>query len=132
MLDLQTRMEKLGVTLYRDFDRPNHFYHLPGSPHIVMDGGRPAFDLFSYRKGGEASETVSGGFLNMTVGSGIGALKDRIEALLREEYGDDVVLSSVPLTKSEARLIALGEDSAALKGGVERETAPSGGPLVAS
>jgi hypothetical protein len=131
MLNLESRMEILGITVFQDTDRASQFYYLPGSPKISVDRGVPQFDLFAYRKSGEAGQTMSGGFLNMTVDVGIGGLKDRIEARLKEQFGDEATLAPVPLTKGEARVIALGEDSRALQGGVENETAPNGQPLVA-
>ncbi|MDM7917035.1 MAG: hypothetical protein QUU85_17475, partial [Candidatus Eisenbacteria bacterium] len=132
MLNLESRMEILGITVYQDADRPNQFYYLPGQPHIAREEGAPLFDLFVFNKGGETGTTLSGGFLNLAVETGIGALKDRIEGQLKERFGDDVTLASVPLTKGEVRVIALGEDSKALKGGVESETTASGSPVVAA
>lgn len=131
MLNLESRMEILGITVFQDSDRPNQFFYLPGSPHITYEQGQPLFDLYAYNKGGQSSTTLAGGFLNMTVDLGIGNLKDRIEQRLKEQFGDDVTLASVPISKGTARVIALGEDSRALQGGVEAETAPSGDPLVA-
>lgn len=131
MLNLETRREILGITVFQDADRASQFYYLPGPPHITREGGTPLFDLFSYRKGGETAATLAGGFLNMTVDLGIGDLKERIEGRLKEQHGDDVTLASVPFSKGTARVIALGEDSGAVRGGAERETAPGGAPLVA-
>ncbi|MBI4278526.1 MAG: hypothetical protein HY660_08730 [Armatimonadetes bacterium] len=131
MLALETRMEILGITVFQDADRPTQFYYLPGSPRITHERGEPQFDLFSYRKGGEAAAAIAGGFLNMTVDVGIGGVKDRIEQRLAERFGDGVTLAPVPFAKGAARVIALGEDSKALAGGVESETTASGAPLVA-
>src|SRR2546426_11478937 len=114
MLDLESRQEILGITVFQDAEHPKQFFYLPGSPHITYDKGEPQFDLFSYRKGGEAGHDLAGGFLNMEVDVGIGSLKDRIEQRLKEQYGDDVTLASVPFTKGTARVIALCEDSKAL------------------
>jgi hypothetical protein len=130
MIDLGTRREIFGITVFQNADNPLAFYYLPGPPHISRENGAPLFDLFSYRKGGEADETASGGFLNMTVDVGIGGLKTQIENKLKEQHGDDVTLSSAPFSKGSVRVIALGEDSSALTGGVESETTASGGPLV--
>lgn len=113
MLNLETRMEVLGVTVFQDADQPSRFYHLPVPPHITVERGQPLFDLFSYRKGGEAGHDVAGGFLNMAVDVGLGSLKARLEGRLKEQYGDDVTLAPVPYTKGTARVIALGEDSKA-------------------
>lgn len=132
MLDLESRVEILGIVVFRDTDRPNQFYYLPGPPHISMEAGSPLFDLFVFRKGGATGDTVSGGFLNMTVDLSLGSLKDRIEGKLKEQYGDEVNLASVPLTKGTARVIALGEDSRALSGGVENERTPQGQPVLES
>lgn len=128
MLNLESRMEVLGTTVFQDSDAPDRFYYLPGPPHITVEGGAPLFDLFSYRKGGEADQDVAGGFLNMVVDVGLGGLKPRIEGRLRERYGDGVTLAPVPFTKGTARVIALGEDSGA--GGAE--PAGAGGGLVAA
>jgi hypothetical protein len=129
MLNLESRMEILGITIFQDTDRPNQFYYLPGSPHISYERGTPLFDLFAYRKGGLADQAVSGGFLNMTVDVSIGALKDRIERQLKDQYGDDASLASVPLSKGRVRVIALGEDTNATAGAAN-ETTPGGSPLV--
>lgn len=113
MLNLETRMEVLGVTVFQDADQPSRFYHLPVPPHITVERGQPLFDLFSYRKGGEAGHDLAGGFLNMVVDVGLGSLKPRLEGRLKEGYGDDVTLAPVPYTRGTARVIALGEDSSA-------------------
>jgi hypothetical protein len=131
MLDIESRMEILGITVFRDTDRRNQFFYLPGPPHITQEGGTPLFDLFMFRKGGEASDILSGGFLNMTVDTSLGSLKDRVESKLKEQFGDDVTIASVPLTKGTVRVVALGEDSRALQGGVENERTPQGDPVVA-
>lgn len=132
MLDLDSRLEIFGITVFRDTDRRQQFYYLPGPPRISRDGTGPLFDLFTFRKGGDASTTVTGGFLNMTVDVGIGALQQRIEARLKDQFGDDVTLGSVPFTKGTVRAIGLGEDSKALHGSVENERTATGDPLVAS
>ncbi len=131
MLDLDSRMEIFGITVFRDTDRRNQFYHLPGSPEISRDAAGPMFDLFTFRKGGVSSDAISGGFLNMTVDVGIRGLKARIESRLKEQFGDDITLSSVPFTKGSVRAIGLGEDSRALQGGVENERTAAGEPVVA-
>ena len=46
---------------------------LPGQPHITRENGEALFELYSYRKGGEAGQTEAGGFLNMTVDAGLAA-----------------------------------------------------------
>lgn len=111
MLNLETRMDVLGVTVFQDADDPTRFYHLPVPPHITVEGGQPLFDLFTYRKGGTAGTDVAGGFLNMAVDTGLGSLKPRLEARLKERYGNGVTLASVPYTRGTARVIALGEQS---------------------
>lgn len=131
MLNLESRMEILGITVFQDSDRVNQYYYLPGSPHISRESGVPLFELYSYRKGGEAEHTEAGGFLNMTVDVGLGSLKDRIESKLKEQFGNETTLASVPFTKGTARVIALGEDSKALLGNTPSETTPGGSPLVA-
>lgn len=118
MLDLETRREILGITVYQDADRPTQFYHLPGDPRITVEGGVPAFDLFTYRKAGRGGQdALAGGFLNLVVDVGIGALHGRILAQLREEFGDEATLASVPFVDGSVRLIGLGEDSAAAAAG---------------
>jgi hypothetical protein len=129
MLDHESRIDVLGVTCVRDADRPSAWYHFPGPPRISRDAGGPMFDLYTFRKGGTAGTTVTGAFLNMVVDVGIGSLHGRVEQRLKEQFGDDVTLSSLPLSKSTARLIGLGEDSAATAG--DTGTA-GGGPVVAS
>jgi hypothetical protein len=131
MLNLDSRQQILGVTVFQDTDRPTQFYYLPGDPHITIQHGEPLFDLFTYRKGGAAGTDLAGGFLNMTVDVGIGTLKDQIQSKLKEQYGDGTTLSPVPFTKGTAHVVALGEDSQAVHGDAASETAPSGGPLVA-
>ncbi len=131
MLNLDSRMEILGLTVYQDADRPKQFYYLPGQPHITHEHGDPLFDLFTFRKGGAAGADFAGGFLNMSVDVSIGGLKDQIEQKLKEQYGDDATLAQVPYTKGTVRVIALGEDSQAVHGAATTETTPGGDPLVA-
>lgn len=130
MLNLESRMEILGITVFQDADNSKQFYYLPGNPHITYENGEPLFDLFAYRKGGTAEELLSGGFLNMTVDLSIGGLKDRIEQQLIDRFGDGVTLASVPFKKGSVRVIALGEDSGAAAGAAGDTTA-GGTPLVA-
>jgi hypothetical protein len=104
MLNLESRMQVLGVTVFQDFDRPTQFYYLPGSPHISRERGEPIFDLFSYRKGGQAESTLSGGFLNMAVDLSLGSLRERILNQLKEQYGSPRArLESWLLVKTAAR-----------------------------
>jgi hypothetical protein len=98
---------------------------------MSRDAGGPMFDLFTFRKGGTAGHTETGGFLNMTVDVGIGSLKRRIEAELRDRTGGDVTLASVPITRGSVRLVALGEDSKAVSDVGAAERTPEGQPLVA-
>lgn len=130
MLNLESRMEILGITVFQDADNAKQFYYLPGNPHISYENGEPLFDLFAYRKGGAAENLLSGGFLNMTVDLGIGGLKDRIEQQLTDRFGDGVTLATVPFKKGSVRVIALGEDSGAAAGAAGDTTA-GGAPLVA-
>lgn len=132
MLNLESRMELLGITVFQDTDKPNDFWYLPGPPHIAHENSEPLFDLFSYRKGGEGGTILSGGFLNMTVALDLGDLKDRIQQQLQGQFGTDVTLNPVPFMSGSVRVIALGEDSNALQGGVQNEKTPSGNPIVAS
>lgn len=133
MLNLESRMEILGITVYQDSDRPDQFYYLPGPPHITVEDGTPQFELYSFRKGGDADETLTGGFLNMTVDLGIGPLYDRIKRRLEEQFGREVKLTSVPFTNGTARVIALGEMSDPLDpthavGGAESDPLAARGP----
>jgi hypothetical protein len=131
MLDLDTRQEILGITVFQDADRPSHYLHLPAPPHISRDQDGPMFDLFAFRKGGTDGQTEAGGFLNMTVDVGLGKLADQIVGKLKEQTGrDDITLSAVPYTKGTVRVVALGEDSAALTQAGAAATAPDGSPLV--
>ena len=111
MLNLETRMEILGITVFQDSDRPDQFYYLPGPPHITVENGVPQFELYSFRKSGDADSTLTGGFLNMTVDLSIGPLYDRIKRRLEEQFGRQVNLASVPFKSGTARVIALGETS---------------------
>ncbi|HST64936.1 MAG TPA: hypothetical protein VLM05_07085 [Mycobacteriales bacterium] len=132
MLDLETRQEILGITVFQDADRSGHYLHLPAQPHISRDGAGPMFDLFTFSRGGTAGQVETGGFLTMTVDVGIGALADRIVAKLKEQTGrDDITLAAVPFSKSTVRIVALGEDSKALTATGAAETTADGSPLVA-
>ncbi len=111
MLDLESKMEILGITIYRDADKADAYYYLPNQPHISRDAGGPMFDLFAYRKGGDAGEAYAGGFLTMTVDTGLGDLHDRILGALKARSGGDATLTSVPYSKGTVRLIALDADS---------------------
>ncbi|HEX6755510.1 MAG TPA: hypothetical protein VF109_06145 [Mycobacteriales bacterium] len=132
MLDLETRQDILGIPVFQDADRPGHYLHLPAQPHISRDAAGPMFDLFAFSRGGTAGHVTAGGFLNMTVDVGIGPLADRIVAKLKEQTGrDDITLAAVPFTKGSVRVVALGENSAALSGAGAAATTPEGSPLVA-
>ena len=132
MLDLDTRQEILGITVFQDAQQPGHHYYLPAAPHISRDQGGPMFDLYVFRKGGAADQAETGGFLNMTVDVGLGPLADRILGQLKDRTGrDDITLSAVPYTKGSVRFVALGEDSGALTQAGAAATTPDGSPLVA-
>ena len=132
MLDLDTRQEILGITVFQDAQQPGHHYYLPAAPHISRDQGGPMFDLYVFRKGGAADQAEAGGFLNMTVDVGLGPLADRILGQLKDRTGrDDITLSAVPYTKGSVRFVALGEDSGALTQAGAAATTPDGSPLVA-
>lgn len=60
MLDLESRQDILGITVFRDADNAEQFYHLPGPSKISRAAGGPMFDLMTYRKGGTAGQTVLG------------------------------------------------------------------------
>ena len=116
MLDLESRLEILGITCYRDADDAARYYYLPGNPRISRDAGGPMFDLFTYTKGGEAGQTRTGGFLTMTVDCGLGDLQDRVKAALTARAGIEVNLSSVPFSGGTVRLLALDETAASAPG----------------
>ena len=78
MLDLQTRMEILGITTYRDSDDPSRYYYVHSTPRISRDAGGPMFVLFAFRKGGVAGTATAGGFLTMTVDCPLGPLYDAV------------------------------------------------------
>src|SRR4051794_36414073 len=105
MLDLESRQDILGITVFRDADNAEQFYHLPGPPKISRDSGGPMFDLMTYRKGGAAGQTVVGGFLTMTVDVGLGELEPRVLARVRALGSTS--LASVPYSKGSVRIIAL-------------------------
>ena len=73
MLNLESRQEVLGITVFQDASRPNQFYYLPGPPHISHERGQPC---------STCSPSVRAccqvppwrGFLNMAVDVGIGPL----------------------------------------------------------
>lgn len=111
MLDLESRLEIFGVTLYRDLDDKNQFFYAAPNPQIAVENNRPLFDLFTYNKGGESADAISGGFLNMAVATELGPLKNRVEEELTNRFGDGITLSPIPYTKGAARAIALGESS---------------------
>ncbi|HEY3260288.1 MAG TPA: hypothetical protein VGJ95_08465, partial [Pseudonocardiaceae bacterium] len=111
MLDLESRQEILGITVYRDADQSDLFYYLPAPPHISRDAGGPMFDLFAYRKGGEAGQTLAGGFLTMTVDVGLGDLHERIKGRLAAQAGGEAKLTSVPYSRGSVRVIALDADT---------------------
>ena len=111
MLDLESRQEILGITVFRDADQSDLFYYLPAPPHISRDAGGPMFDLFAYRKGGEAGRTYAGGFLTMTVDVGLGDLYERIKGKLAAQAGGEAKLASVPYSRGTVRVIALDADT---------------------
>lgn len=111
MLDLESRMEIFGVTVYRDLDNKERYFYAAANPHIASEGGRPLFDLFTYNKGGESADAITGGFLNMAVATDLGALQGRIERELERRYGGTVNLAPIPYSKGTARVIALGQTS---------------------
>lgn len=129
MLDLESKIEIFGVTLYRDLDNENQFFYAAPNPQIAVENNRPLFDLYTYNKGGESAEAIAGGFLNMAVATTLGPLRQRVEDELANRYGDRITLAPIPYSKGTARVIALGESST----GTEGQT-PDGqaSPLAAS
>lgn len=126
MLDLESRMEIFGVTVYRDLDNKEQFFYAAANPHIASEGGRPLFDLFTYNKGGATADAITGGFLNMAVSTDLGALQGRVERELGQRFGGTVNLAPIPYTKGTARVIALGQTS----GGADAAATPDA-PLAA-
>ncbi|MEM9909053.1 MAG: hypothetical protein AAF921_28990, partial [Cyanobacteria bacterium P01_D01_bin.44] len=129
MLDLESKLEIFGVTIYRDLDNENQFFYAAPNPQIAVESGRPLFDLFTYNKGGESADAITGGFLNMAVATDLGPLRGRVENELSRRFGEEITLAPIPYTKGTARVIALGESST----GTEGEPPPDeNSPLAAS
>ena len=113
MIDLESKVEILGVTVYTDADNPEAHFYLAAPPHISRDAGGPMFDLFAFRKSGTAEESYAGGFLTMTVDTSLGTLYDRVLGALKSQKGENVSLAAVPYSKGTVRMIALDADSTA-------------------
>jgi hypothetical protein len=128
MLDLESRMEIFGVTLYRDLDDPRLFFHAAPNPQIAVENGRPLFDLFTWNKGGATVDAITGGFLNMAVSADLGSQRTRIENELRRRFGDPVTLAPIPYTRGTARVIALGESSTGTPDEATTSAPAGGGP----
>jgi hypothetical protein len=109
MLDLNTRFELFGVTLYRDADDPKVFFHLPVNPAIPRDSAGLMFDLFAYEKAatGEGADIEAGGFLTLAIGCGLGRLEASVLAELKKKFGSGVRLASVPFIGGSVRLAGL-------------------------
>jgi len=109
MLDLNTRFELFGVTLYRDADDPQVFFYLPVNPSIPRDAAGLMFDLFAYEKAGagEGADIEGGGFLTVAIGCGLGRLETAVLAELKKKFGNAVRLVSVPFTGGSVRLAGL-------------------------
>lgn len=107
MLDLDTRFELMGVTLYRDADQRDVFFYLPQNPTIPRDRAGLMFDLMLYEKGGQAQDLQTGGFLTLAVATGLGALEQPLLRELRRQYGSQARLVSIPFTEGSVRLAGL-------------------------
>ena len=107
MLDLESRMEILGITVLTDADDPTRFYYLPAHPKISRNEGGPMFDLYAYRKGGDSADAYAGGFLAMTVDVGLGDLHGAILSRLRARAGEGATLTSVPYSSGTVRVVGL-------------------------
>lgn len=107
MLDLNTRFELLGVTLYRDADQPEVFFFLPQNPVIARDRAGLMFDLMLYEKGGQADDLQTGGFLTLAISTGLGSLEQPLLRELRRQFGDNARLVSIPFTEGSVRLAGL-------------------------
>lgn len=107
MLDLNTKLEMHGVTLYRDFDDQDVFYYMPGLPHIAIENGDPVFSLMAFEKSGEAGEDEAGGFMTLTVSTDLGHVKDKVLQSLKRRFGGNVRLTSVDFTDASVKLIGL-------------------------
>ena len=131
MLDLNTRFELFGVTLYRDRDDEEVIFYLPPPPTIPEDENGLMFDLFAYEKGGEQTDIEAGGFLTLAVSTDLGALERPILRKLRDEFGDNVRLTSIPFTEGTVRLAGLDTGQASLNedgtGGPPADPNPPGG-----
>ncbi|MFT4150797.1 MAG: hypothetical protein QM656_11435 [Paracoccaceae bacterium] len=107
MLDLNTRFDLLGVTLYRDADQKEVFYYLPLNPTIPRDEAGLMFDLMLYEKGGQQQDLDAGGFLTMAIGTGLGAMERPLLRELKKQFGDRARLTSIPFTEGSVRLAGL-------------------------
>ena len=107
MLDLNTRFELLGVTLYRDADQSEVFFFLPQNPVIARDRAGLMFDLMLYEKGGQADDLQTGGFLTLAISTGLGSLEQPLLRELRRQFGDNARLVSIPFTEGSVRLAGL-------------------------
>ncbi|SNR44970.1 hypothetical protein EYF88_08270 [Paracoccus sediminis] len=107
MLDLNTRFELLGVTLYRDADQTEVFFFLPQNPVIARDRAGLMFDLMLYEKGGQAEDLQTGGFLTLAITTGLGSLEQPLLRELRRQFGDNARLVSIPFTEGSVRLAGL-------------------------
>lgn len=107
MLDLNTRFELLGVTLYRDADQSEVFFFLPQNPVIARDRAGLMFDLMLYEKGGQAEDLQTGGFLTLAISTGLGSLEQPLLRELRRQFGDNARLVSIPFTEGSVRLAGL-------------------------
>ena len=134
MLDLNTRFELFGVTLYRDRDQKDVIFYVPPAPTIPEDENGPMFDLFAYEKGGEQDDIEAGGFLTLAISTDLGDLERPILRKLQDEFGDDVRLTSIPFTEGSVRLAGLDTGAASINedgtGGPPADPGPGGVRLV--
>ncbi len=107
MLDLNTRFELLGVTLYRDADQPEVFYYLPQNPVIARDRAGLMFDLMLYEKGSQGEDLQTGGFLTLAISTGLGSLEQPLLRELKRQFKDNARLVSIPFTEGSVRLAGL-------------------------
>ncbi len=107
MLDLNSRFDLLGVTLYRDADQKTVFFYLPQNPVIPRDAAGLMFDLMLYEKGGQGADLDTGGFLTLAISTGLGALERPLLRELRKQFGDGARLTSIPFTEGSVRLAGL-------------------------
>lgn len=115
MLNLDSAVQRDGLTLFQDFSDPNRYYYLPGHPALARAGGEPLFQLLLYREAIDPSvsrdQDRGGGFLTMTVDLRVPQAK--LDALRSSLPGDggEIELAPVPFESGRVRITALGSSA---------------------